>query len=85
MSGEDRRSSANRGWLLPVIVAAAGAAFLIASMRNGTLNAVALKPVNWAGLALMAAGVVPALGRKPLWKLVGTLICGVGAIMVICV
>ncbi len=85
MSGEDRRFSANRGWLLPVIVVIAGAAFLIASMRGGTLSAVALKPVNLAGLALMIAGAVPALGKKPLGKLIGTLICGVGAILVICV
>lgn len=83
MSGENRRFG---GWLLPVLVVAVGAYFLVNGLRTGTLRAVALGPVNWVGLGLMAAGLVVAiaLGKRGLWKLVGTLICGVGAILVIC-
>lgn len=83
MSGENRRYG---GWLLPVIVVAVGAYFLVDALQKGTLTAVALKPVNYAGLALMVAGLVGvlALRKRDLWKLVGTLVCGVGAIMVIC-
>lgn len=81
MSGENRRIG---GWLLPAIVVAVGAYFLISGMRSGTLRAVELKPVNWAGLGLMAAGLVAALLKKPVLKLLGVLVCAVGAIMVIC-
>lgn len=83
MSGENRRYG---GWLLPVIVVAAGAYFLWDASQRGTLNAAALKPVNWAGLGAMAAGLVAVFagGRKPAWKLAGTLVCGIGAILVIC-
>lgn len=81
MSGEHRRVGA---WLLPVIVVAIGAYFLLAARQSGALRPVELKPVNWAGLTVMAAGLVPALGKKMPWKLVGTLVCGIGAILVIC-
>ena len=83
MSGENRRYG---GWLLPVIVVAVGAYFLVDALQKGTLTAVALKPVNYVGLALMVAGLVGvlALRKRDLWKLVGTLVCGVGAILVIC-
>ena len=83
MSGENRRYS---GWLLPVLVVAVGAYFLVNALQRGALEAVALKPVNWAGLALMAVGLVAAvaLRKRDLWKLAATLVCGVGAILVIC-
>lgn len=81
MSGEHRRFG---GWFLPVIVVAIGAYFLITGMLNGTLHAVALRPVNWVGVGLMALGVVAAFFKKPLIKLAGVLICGVGAILIIC-
>ena len=79
MSGEHRR-----GWILPVIVVAVGAYFLVTGMQRGTLSAVTLRPVNWAGIALMAAGLVSAFMKKPALKLVGVLVCGIGAILVIC-
>ena len=72
------------GRLLPVIVIAVGAYFLLTGKANGTLSAARLRPVNWAGLALMAAGVAGAFFRKPLIKLIGVLVCGIGAILVIC-
>ena len=78
MSGE------RRGWLLPVIVVALGSYFLVTGMRNGTLTAVHMKPVNWAGIALMAAGLVTALMQRSLGKLAGVLLAGIGAILVIC-
>lgn len=81
MSGEHRRFG---GWLLPVLVVAAGAYFLVTAAQRGTLNAVSLKPVSWAGLALMAGGLVAAFFKKPAVKLLGVLACGVGAILVIC-
>lgn len=80
MSGERGRT----GWLLPVIVVIAGGYFLLTGMQSGTLRAATLKPVNWAGLAVMAAGLVLALGKQPVRKLLGVLACGVGAILVIC-
>ena len=79
MSGEHRR-----GWILPVIVVAVGATFLVTGMQRGTLSAVTLKSVNWAGIALMAAGLISAFMKKPVLKLVGVLACGIGAILVIC-
>ena len=79
MSGEHRRS-----WILPVIVMAVGAYFLVTGMQRGTLSAVTLKPVNWAGIVLMAAGLVPAFMKKPTLKLLGVALCGIGAILVIC-
>ena len=79
MSGEHRR-----GWILPVIVVAVGATFLVTGMQRGTLSAVTLRPVNWAGIALMAAGLISAFMKKPALKLVGVLACGIGAILVIC-
>ena len=81
MSGENRRLG---GWLLPVIVVAVGAYFLVTGMRSGTLRTVQLKPVNWVGLGAMLAGLVAALMKKPKLKLIGVLVCAVGAIMVIC-
>ena len=81
MSGEHRRMN---GWLLPVIVVVVGAYFLLTARQGGALRPVELKPINWVGLAVMVAGLVPAVGKSPLWKLAGTLICGVGAILVIC-
>ena len=71
---------------LPVIVVAVGAYFLITGMRAGTLTPVALKPVNWAGIALMLVGLGASLilRKKPMLRLLGVLICGVGAFLVIC-
>ena len=83
MSGERKRGGV---WLLPAIVVAVGAYFLVNAIRKGTLQPVALGPVNIAGLVLMAAGLVAAIaGRKNgLVRLAATLVCGVGAILVIC-
>ena len=82
VSGENRRPG---GWLLPVIVLAVGAYFLVNAMQHGALRAATLRPVNWVGLALMPVGAVCALAvkKRGLWKLAGVLVCGVGAIMVI--
>jgi len=82
VSGENRRPGA---WLLPAIVVAVGAYVLYTGVQNGTLSAVALKPVNWVGVPLLAAGAITALGKKPLAKLLGVLVAVVGAILVICV
>ena len=79
MSGEHRR-----GWILPVIVVAVGAYFLVTGMQRGTLSAVTLRPDNWAGIALMAAGLISAFMKKPALKLLGVALCGIGAILVIC-
>ena len=79
MSGEHRRLL-----VLPAIVVAVGAWFLFTHMEAGTLKPPMLRPVNWAGLGLMLVGLVAALRRSPALKLVGTLVCGVGAILVIC-
>ncbi len=80
MSGENRRPM---GWILPVIVVVIGVGFALNAIRSGALNAVRLKAVNWAGLAVMAVGAVAAFMKKPLWKLAGVLACAVGAVMVI--
>ena len=81
MSGEHRRFG---GLMLPAIVVIAGVVYALSAAHNGTLSAAALKPLNWAGLALMAAGVVAAFMKKPMVRLMGVLACGVGAILVIC-
>lgn len=83
MSGERRRTGA---WLLPAIVVAVGAYFLITGLRGGTLKPVTLSPVNWIGLAVMAAGLAANViwHKEPRIRLLGVLACGVGAIMVIC-
>ena len=81
MSGEHRRMG---GFMLPAIVVIAGIVYALSAARNGTLSAAALKPVNWAGLALMAAGVAAAFRKRPTVRLMGVLACGVGAILVIC-
>lgn len=81
MSGEHRRYG---GFMLPAIVVIAGVVWALTAAQSGTLSAAALKPVNWAGLALMAAGVVAAFMKKPTVRLMGVLACGVGAILVIC-
>ncbi len=80
MSGEHRR------FLLPVIVLAVGVYVMITSSGQGALRPVSLKPVQWAGIAVMAAGLVSALviRKKPLWRLAGVIVCGIGAILVIC-
>ena len=62
MSGEHRRMG---GFMLPAIVVIAGIVYALSAARNGTLSAAALKPVNWAGLALMAAGVAAAFMKTP--------------------
>lgn len=71
---------------LPVIVVVIGAYFLISGMRAGTLTPVALKGENWAGLALMVVGLAASLivRKESMLRLLGVLLCGVGAIMVIC-
>ena len=80
MSGEPRRFG---GWLLPVIVVMVGAYVLLTS---GSLRPVALRPVQWAGIAAMIAGAVVTLAvrQRPLVRLAGVIVCGVGAILVIC-
>ena len=80
MSGGNRRF----GFALPILVVAVGAYFLVNAMRAGTLKPIALEPVNIAGLAVMASGLVAVFaGRKrDVVKLTGTLVCGVGAVMV---
>ena len=94
MSGEDGRRDGLRGWLLPVIVVCAGAFALYWSAQNGLMRPVALKPLNWAGLAIMALGLAAAVaggllaakrgGQAQLVRLLGVLACDVGTIMVIC-
>ena len=95
MSGEHRRTGGSRGdrpglraiHLMPVIIVAVGAYFLITGMRAGTLTPIQLKGAHWAGLALMAVGLAASLiwqKKKPLVSLLGVLLCGAGAIMVIC-
>ncbi|MBR1561228.1 MAG: hypothetical protein IJ646_13420 [Clostridia bacterium] len=81
MSGEHRRLL-----VLPAIVVAVGAWFLFTHMEAGTLKPPMLRPVNWAGLAVMAAGLVAAVAarRRPLVRLAGVVACGVGAILIIC-
>ena len=81
MSGEHRRFG---GFMLPAIVVIAGVVYALGAAQNGMLSAARLKPVNWAGLALMAAGVVAAFMKKPTVRLMGVLACGIGAILVIC-
>ena len=80
MSGEPRRFG---GWLLPVIVVMVGAYVLLTS---GSLRPIALRPVQWAGIAAMAAGAVAtiAVRKNPLVRLAGVIVCGIGAILVIC-
>ena len=77
MSGERRR-------FLPVIVLIALICALAGGVQSGPLHAARLKPVNWMGIAMMAAGVALALGKAPARKLTGVLVCGIGAILVIC-
>ena len=81
MSGEHRRFG---GFMLPAIVVIAGVVYALGAAQNGMLSAARLKPVNWAGLALMAAGVAATFIKKPAAKLIGVLACGLGAILVIC-
>ena len=82
MSGEDRRFN---GWLLPVLVVAVGAYCLYAGAQGGTLSAARLRPVNWVGIAALAAGAACALaGKRPVVRLLGVLAAGIGAILVIC-
>ncbi len=81
MSGEHRRMG---GFMLPAFVVIAGIVYALSAARNGTLSAAALKPVNWAGVALLVAGAVAAFQKKPAVKLVGVLAAGIGAILVIC-
>ena len=82
MSGEHRRHG---GWILPVIVVAVGAYFLYAAAQKGALSAVTLKPLGWAGIALMVAGAALALivRKNKYIRLAGVLLCGVGAMMAI--
>ena len=80
MSGERRR------FLLPIIVLAVGVYVLITSSGQGALHPVSLKPVQWAGVAVMIAGAVAAVAvrKKALIRLTGVIVCGIGAILVIC-
>lgn len=80
MSGERRR------FLLPIIVLAVGLYVLITSSGQGALRPVSLKPVQWAGIAVMAAGAIAAIAvrKKSLVRLAGVIVCGIGAILVIC-
>lgn len=83
MSGEHRRFG---GWLLPVLVVGVGVWLLATGFLSGTLRPVTLKPVGWAGLALMAGGIVACFAARQnrLIKLLGVFVCGIGAILVIC-
>ena len=83
MSGENRHFG---GWFLPVLVVAVGIYLLTTGFQSGSLRPVAMKPVGWAGLALMAGGVIAcfAARQNKLIKLLGVMICGIGAILVIC-
>ena len=81
MSGEHRRFG---GFMLPAIVVIVGVVYALSAAQNGTLKAVTLRPVNWAGVALLVAGAVAAFQKKPAVKLLGVLAAGIGAILVIC-
>lgn len=83
MSKEHRRPGS---WLLPVLIAAVGVSYLVASNARGALSVAALKPINRVGLGVMLAGLVLALfvRKRPLARLAGVMLCGVGAILVIC-
>ena len=81
MSGEHRRTGS---FMLPAIVVIVGVVYALTAAQSGALSAARLKPVNWAGLVLMAAGLAAAFIKKPAAKLAGVLVCGIGAILVIC-
>ena len=72
------------GLALPILVVLVGGGLLLSAAQQGTLQAANLRPVNYAGLAAMAAGVGMVFSKKPLMKLIGVLVCGVGSILVIC-
>ena len=80
MSGERSR------FLLPIIVLAVGVYVLITSSGQGALQPVSLKPVQWAGVAVMIAGAAAAIAvrKRALVRLAGVIVCGIGAILVIC-
>ena len=80
MSGERSR------FLLPIIVLAVGVYVLITSSGQGTLQPVSLKPVQWAGVAVMIVGAAAAIAvrKRALVRLAGVIVCGIGAILVIC-
>ena len=80
------KSGLQAGRLLPLLVVAVGAYFLLTGMQGGTLRAAVLKPVNGVGLALtLASAALALIARKPIVKLAGVLLCGIGAILVICI
>ena len=83
MSGEHRRPG---GWVLPVIVIGVAACLLLQSSGQGALSPAALKPLQWVGVAVTLAGAVAAFAvrKRPFVRLAGVLVCGVGAIMAIC-
>ena len=97
MSGRDGRDGLPgyaivRGALVVVVIAALLGVF----GASAALKRPDLKPVNWLGLAVMLIGLglalaAPAVCRKvhmeskaAACRLIGVLVCGVGAIMVIC-
>jgi len=82
MSGEKRPVA---GWLLPVVIVAAACGLAMGG-QSVALSPASLKPVNWVGIGLMAAGAAGAvlIRRQPLWRLAGVAVCGIGAILVIC-
>ena len=81
-----------RGALVVVVIAAALGVF----GKGGAFRRAELGAANLLGLAVMAAGLVvtvvasakrkddPSRGRAAAFMLAGTMVCGVGAIMAIC-
>ena len=89
--GEDRGGDSPRVWLRGALVVVAIAALMGAFGLQSGLQRPQLKPVNYAGIGVMIAGLLVSLfgGRlardkqvAPFIRLGGVLICGVGAAMV---
>ena len=88
MSGRDGRDGLPgyaivRGALVVVVIAALLGVF----GASAALKRPDLKPVNWVGLALAASAVYRKArmeSKAAACRLIGVLVCGVGAIMVIC-
>ena len=72
-------------WLIPAFMLLVLSYLGFRDIENGTLTRAVLRPVQWVGIGALLGGYVLGVfgGRRAALRLIGVVVCGIGAIMVI--
>ena len=72
-------------WLIPAFMLLVLSYLGFKDIENGTLTRAVLRPVQWVGIGALLCGFALGWfgGRRAALRLIGVVVCGIGAIMVI--